>query len=301
MKDTKGTPPRAADEHQRNLQLQALAHPLVENHVFRSIEEYVLYLMHRKSYEEAATLCVRKDVLDWGCNVGYGMEILLSTASSVSGLDLSPAALETARKRVGKAARDIQLYDGTRCNFADSAFDVVTSFQVLEHISDYETYFREILRVLRPGGVVIFATPNAALRLVPGMKPWNEFHVHEFTAIELQEFLSKWFAAVDLRGLFGKEELYSVERNRVERAKRLATKAARARPIRAAIRRFVKRAVPWLVRIRAKVLSRRPGAQPPPLDSSQLPPFSTRDLLYKDSDLDEALDLFAVCQKTPCN
>ncbi|MGA2463627.1 MAG: class I SAM-dependent methyltransferase [Thermodesulfobacteriota bacterium] len=288
--------PRATDAHHQNLQLQAEQHPLVDDHTFSSIEEYVNHLIHLRAYEEAARLVAGKTVLDVGCNVGYGIQVLSSTASCVAGIDVSPQAIKAAQERLGSAA-DIRLYNGVQCSFANSSFDVVTSFQVIEHVSDYHAYFSEIIRLLRPGGMVLFTTPNACLRLDPGMKPWNEFHVREFTGSELQELLLKWFGTVEVRGLLGKEEVYQIERNRVERAK-IAARSQPARP-RPSFKGFVKRVFPWTVQIRNMLRTYVKGEEETSkLARSQIERFSTRDLFYKTDHLEDALDLMALCRKT---
>ena len=283
-------------DHQRNINLQAHEHPLVEDGVFKTMEDYILYLMHLKSYEEAREICVGKDVLDWGCNVGYGMEILAGTAASVAGLDLSEQAVTVARQRLGTRARDIQVYDGTRCAFPDQTFDVVTSFQVLEHISDYETYFNELLRVLRPGGLVILATPNAIVRLAPGMKPWNEFHVHEFAPSELREFLAARFSSVTIRGLFATDKFYRIERQRVERAKQDALAAQNPRGIVKSLKHKVKTNVPFALLVRDAILRAYSWRSAESLSPSELKEFSTADAYYREENLDNALDLMAICQ-----
>ncbi|HOP46426.1 MAG TPA: class I SAM-dependent methyltransferase [Desulfobacteraceae bacterium] len=283
--------------HQTNITRQANEHPLVVDSVFKTIEEYVLHLMHLKSYETASEICMGKDVLDWGCNVGYGMEILAKNAASVSGLDLSERAVIAARKRLGDKATQIHCYDGIRCAFANQSFDVVTSFQVLEHISDYDTYFNEIRRVLKPGGLAVFATPNALLRLEPGMKPWNEFHIHEFAPSELREFLMTRFPSVTIRGLFAIDQFYWIERNRVERAKQGVIAAQKARSISIMIKTFVKKHYPFTLRIR-DAMTRKNHTRPKTLSSSEIKQFTIADLFYRDENLDNALDLMAVCKKS---
>ena len=285
---------KATEAHQSNLQLQRDQHPLVDDQTFPSMEAYVSQLIHRKAYEEVARLVAGKTVLDVGCNVGYGLQVLASSAASIAGIDVSPKAVESAKRRLGSTA-DIRAYDGVRCSFESGSFDVVTSFQVLEHVSDTPAYFSEIIRLVRPGGIVVFTTPNARLRLDPGMKPWNQFHVREYTPAELKELLSARFDAVEVRGLFGNEELYEMERNRCERARA----AARARPagLRLAFRKTMKRALPWLAsarnawRVRARIAKEKERLAP-----AELNRFSTRDLFYKDDPLDDALDLMAICR-----
>ncbi len=79
----------AAEAHRSNLRLQVEQHPLVDDRSFPSMEAYVTHLIHLKAYEEVSRL-VGKAVLDVGCNVGYGLQILASTAASAAGIDVSP-------------------------------------------------------------------------------------------------------------------------------------------------------------------------------------------------------------------
>lgn len=284
-------------DHQRNIKLQAYDHPLVEDRSFWSIEEYVLHLIHLKAYETAAEISRGKSVLDWGCNMGYGMEILANTASSIAGLDLSERAVIAARRRLGAKATEIQFYKGTRCDFDDQAFDVVTSFQVIEHISDYDNYFGEILRVLRPGGLAIFTTPNALLRLAPRMRPWNQFHIHEFAPSELRELLITRFPSVIIHGLYATDQLYKIERDRVERARRGALAALHSRDIVKQIKAILKQWFPFVLRIRNLVST---PIMPPAeaLPPSEFTRFSTANLYFRAEYLDAALDLMALCKKS---
>jgi 2-polyprenyl-3-methyl-5-hydroxy-6-metoxy-1,4-benzoquinol methylase len=284
-----------SDSSLDNLRLQSNCHPLVEDQVFHSIEEYVLYLIHRKAYEEAAIYATNKAVLDWGCNVGYGIEVLMKTASSVAGLDVGAVAVESARKRLGDKV-EIQLYDGNTCNFASGRFDVVSSFQVIEHITDYERYFSEINRVLTAHGIALFSTPNAAIRLMPGMKPWNIFHVREFEPEELASFLGKWFASVSVFGLFGKRELFEIERNRVERAKQEVLLSTGNNKLSSYILKHYKKTCSWLFGVFDNIFG-VDANKLKPLDKVELARFNTSDLIYKDTELNCSLDLLAICRK----
>jgi SAM-dependent methyltransferase len=140
-------------------------------------------------------------------------------AGRVVGVDVSPRAIEAARERATGGRPEFIVTSGFALPFADASFDLVTSFQVLEHVPDPAPFLAELARVTRPGGSVILATPNAATRLYPGMTPWNRFHVREYRADELETLLTGAFAGVAVLGMFGAPELYETEIRRVDAAR----------------------------------------------------------------------------------
>jgi len=288
------------------IQYQADEHPLVPTDGFRSREEYALYLIHLTAYEEAARLATGKRVLDLGCNNGYGTERVAHTAARAAGVDVSPQSIEAAQQR--ESARDIEfrVIDGSRLPFDDESFDLVISFQVIEHIADYAPYLSEIRRVLATGGSVVFTTPNGPLRLDPDMKPWNPFHVREFSPSELRDLLQTWFPQVEIRGLFAGEELYDVEFGRMQRSRENARRryALEAQPsyrLKQSFVRVLRGVVPASVRarIRSAVGSETTTATGPDVAvQSFIARHSTADLFYRNDALDRALDLMAICTKS---
>jgi SAM-dependent methyltransferase len=202
------------------IRLQAEEHPLIDDKAPETLAEKCLHLMHVKAYDEAAARCAGRDVLDVGCNTGYGTVRLVPVARSVTGVDVSPAAVAAARTREGGEAATFEVIDGLGLPFPDDSFDLVTSFQVVEHVLDPVPYLQEIRRVLRPGGIAILTTPNAAIRLDPGMTPWNRFHVREYRADELKVALGEVFDEVEVLGMFGVPTLYDLEIERVDANRR---------------------------------------------------------------------------------
>jgi ubiquinone/menaquinone biosynthesis C-methylase UbiE len=300
------------------IRLQAEEHPLIEDEPPKTPVDHCLRLMHLKAYEEAATYAVGRDVLDVGCNTGYGTVQMMGGARRVVGVDVSPRAIETARRRAQEGVPEFVVTEGRDLPFADASFDLVTSFQVLEHVPDAPALLGELRRVVRPGGTIILTTPNAAVRLYPGMQPWNRFHVREYLPAELEDLLRHQFTAVRIRGMFGTATLYETEIQRVDAArKRVArteekVRRAEARAARAAARktrplpvRVARSAVPggtraWLRRVRrqgAPVAAVPPTIQSagPVMDFETYLHFSLADLFYADTDLDRAMDLMAVC------
>jgi SAM-dependent methyltransferase len=251
-----------------------------------SKSRYVLQLLHLKAYEEARDRADGLAVLDWGCNAGYGLEILTERASRVAGLDVAEHAVEASRRLRPELSDDIRLMQAGKAPFADDEFDVVCSFQVLEHVEDYGAYLGEIARVLRPGGCALLTTPNAALRLDPGMPPWNPFHRREFHPAELGPFLARWFGQVEVLGLFGTDRIERCERRRLEWARREARLRGRLGPLRPlydvvnqtrrGLRRMVERRVPERLQYWRR--------------------YDTAELCWQKDRLERALDLLAVCR-----
>lgn len=280
-----------------NIQFQADEHPLVFTGTFASLPEYCLHLMHQRAYEEAVALSKGKTVLDLGCNNGYGTSEIVRVSSHAVGLDISATAIADARQRFGDAGIDFRVFDGKRIPFDDHSFDVIVSFQVIEHVTDPRPYLHEITRVLRPDGVAVFTTPNAAIRLDPGMRPWNQFHTREFLAEELEDLLRTVFLGVSVRGLFAADALYNVEFERCQAALRAARQKAVLRSrVRSGLRGLAKAVLPDAAITVLKARRRGMAQQGARLDPNLQARYSTADFFYRSTNLARALDLMAICR-----
>ncbi len=95
------------------------------------------------------------DILDVGCGTGYNLT-LLSRYGRAQGVDMSREALEFCRRR---GVEQVTLHEADVLPFPDASFDLVTAFDVLEHIEDDRGALLEFGRVLRPGGYLLIYTP----------------------------------------------------------------------------------------------------------------------------------------------
>ncbi|HYN08744.1 MAG TPA: class I SAM-dependent methyltransferase [Vicinamibacterales bacterium] len=282
---------------------QAHHHFLMQTGEFADLEELGLHLRHQKAYDIAAGLSGDKRVLDYGCNNGYGTAYLAGWGRHVVGVDVSALALEHAPLRCRPSGPDYVRVDGLTIPFGDGVFDLIVSFQVIEHIADYARYLSELRRVLHPAGLLLMTTPNAQLRLDPGQPPWNEFHVHEFRGAELQGLLKEWFPCVTVTGLTTRGELYEVETRRLSRMKKMAQRQSQAVRWRARLARLLKRTIPapWVsAGSRAEAAVRGVGRQPAPrtrptLDAAVVAKYSPAQFILDGRDLDGAIDLVALC------
>lgn len=156
-----------------------------------------LWNEHVARYAFAALFSPGKRVLDAGCGSGYGAAALSRDARSVTGVDISLEAVQYARTQDPAARLRLAAASATALPFADGAFDLVTAFEVIEHLEDQAGLIREARRVLAPGGVLLVSTPNREYYAESrGEKGQNPFHVREFTAAEFQSELETAFPAV---------------------------------------------------------------------------------------------------------
>lgn len=82
-------------------------------------------------------------------------------AASVVGVEVDDEYVRFGKLRIaGLPEAEVLAYDGRALPFADQAFDVIESMDVIEHTPDDREYLRELTRVLAPGGVILLVTPN---------------------------------------------------------------------------------------------------------------------------------------------
>jgi SAM-dependent methyltransferase len=99
-------------------------------------------------------------VLDIGCGEGHFLHECVRRGARATGLEFRAASARHAGERCGIAdVRSAPL--GDRTVWPDREFDVVCSLDVIEHVHDLGTFFEDCVRVLRPGGWMLHATPGA--------------------------------------------------------------------------------------------------------------------------------------------
>ncbi len=186
--------------------------------------DYLIYVLHAATYDFAKPYVAGKRVLDLGCGTGYGTAGLAEVAADVTGVDIAPEAVAHARARYradGLRFETIGPIESADLPYPDDSFDVVVSFQVIEHVRAVGRYLSEVRRVLRPGGTFLCVTPDRTLRLFPGQRPWNEFHVTEYAPGELEAVLRTTFPQVDLYGMTASPEVLRAELRRYRRTRLL--------------------------------------------------------------------------------
>ena len=181
---------------------------------------YAIYLMHLASYEFAKQYTAGQRVLDLGCGSGDGAAMIAETARSVTAVDVSPEAVSYAAHKYGRPNLTFQQIKADELlPFPDQSFDVVLSFQVIEHVMDDAAYVREACRVLTEDGVLIVITPNRTTRLLAGQKPWNRWHVREYGSEELLRLLHQNGGDAAMQYMTARGEIARLELGRYARMK----------------------------------------------------------------------------------
>jgi SAM-dependent methyltransferase len=120
-------------------------------------------------------------------------------ACQAVGIDVDPGTVATAQSRYGGRA-SFMAADGTQLPFRTASFDLVTSFETLEHIAHATTFIGEVRRVLMPSGTLVLSTPNRDYTELNGHSCTNPYHVREYAPGELRKLLLPHFSSVELLG-----------------------------------------------------------------------------------------------------
>ncbi len=154
-----------------------------------------IWLEHWHRYHFAARWVAGKRVLDVACGEGYGSALLARSAALVTGVDISPQAIEHARAEYGRLSNArFACASCTQLPLPDASVDIAISFETLEHIHEQEAFIDELARVLAPGGVLLISCPNK-VEYTDNRGFVNEFHVKELYREELRALLERRFPA----------------------------------------------------------------------------------------------------------
>lgn len=145
-------------------------------------------------------------ILDVGCAAGYFLRVVQGEGHDVWGVELSPAiakeaiaALGPDRVHVGTLDHAVEAMD-----FRPGSFDLVTLWDVIEHVPDMQAVLRRIRELLAPGGHLLLETQNVASRWARLLgRRWHHYkhqeHLYHFTPATIRRALQDCgFAVVEL-------------------------------------------------------------------------------------------------------
>ncbi|WP_395374404.1 methyltransferase domain-containing protein [Marinicella sp. W31] len=151
-----------------------------------------IWYEHMHRYAMLEPVIKGKTVLDAACGEGYGSHMLSQWADSVVGVDIDEQAITHAHKRYQIDNLEFKQSDVLQLPFADDHFDVVVSFETLEHLAEHEALLTEFKRVLKSDGCLIISTPDKAeYSDKTGFD--NAYHVKELYQHEFKDLLDQFF------------------------------------------------------------------------------------------------------------
>ncbi len=148
----------------------------VDAHDERAYQEYVSFIRRFAGKEDRA--------LDLGCGTGLSTFMLSKELRDVVGVDISLIFIKIAQEKHQAPNIEFKCADILNLPFADGSFDIVSSFLTLEHIYDVAGALSEMVRVAKPGGLVIVLAPNL-------LSPFNEVY-NLIDAFSLKKNRLRW-------------------------------------------------------------------------------------------------------------
>jgi len=134
----------------------------------------------------------KQKLLDIGCGTGVFLEFFWSCGFDLTGIDLSPDMLASAREKMGQRV-DLHLGDAEHLPFEDREFDYASLMTVLEFVDDPEQVLREAARVARKGVLITFLNRSSlygwSVRL--GKKQSSLSRAHWYTWTEMRELIQR--------------------------------------------------------------------------------------------------------------
>jgi len=153
------------------------------------ISPYGTLISHLQRYRFAASHAAGRTVLDLGCGAGYGLSLM--EPSHGTGIDLSAEAVALAQSLSQDGGNTYRQGDVTAVDLGE-AYDVVTNFEVIEHLADHHALFDTAARHLKPEGAFLISLPNP----IQHGSERNEFHLRDLNSGHFAAMLKDRFADV---------------------------------------------------------------------------------------------------------
>lgn len=148
----------------------------------RQVGQQLLALMPITTRAASAT-----QVIDMGCGTGYFSAKLHQQGFAVTAADLSAAMLEQAQQRCGQDCLYLQT-DAENIGMADNSYDIAFSSLALQWCDDLSVPLRELQRVVKSGGIILFTTLIEG-SLVELKQAWSQIdteqHVNAFKSLQV--------------------------------------------------------------------------------------------------------------------
>lgn len=145
---------------------------------------------HLKRYEFILPYIENKTVLDMACGSGYGSNIISDKAKFVIGGDISDEIIQYCKYHYKKNNLRFGVFDIQDMPYPADTFDVIVSFETIEHLSDGNDFLNEVCRVISKNGILIISTPI-------GGPYGNPYHLSYYQKADL-DILNEYFEDIEI-------------------------------------------------------------------------------------------------------
>ncbi len=146
---------------------------------------------HWARYRYVAPMVAGKRTLDIACGAGYGSALLAETAQHVTGGDISPETITYCQTHYQRENLKFEITDIRNINYPDRSFEMICSFETLEHVVEGELFLKETARLLTDDGILIISTPL-------GGPVGNPYHLAYYQQGTFADYLHNFFEEVQL-------------------------------------------------------------------------------------------------------
>lgn len=152
---------------------------------------YGTLIAHLQRYKFAKVITEKRaSHLDLGCGIGYGLA-MLGCPRGV-GVDISAEAVDLAKQHYGESSLSFHQADLNDLELG-LKFDMITSFEVIEHLTDHHVLLRTAVRHIAEEGVFIISIPNPTYH----GSALNPYHLHDISPAQMVAMLESYFMQVD--------------------------------------------------------------------------------------------------------
>ena len=112
--------------------------------------------LNTKRFDDLAEYSLKGNILDIGCGAGFFLDVASKNGLNTFGIELSSEATKKTK------LRHPNVFNGTLedAKYPDGFFDIITIFDLIEHVMDPNQTIKEVNRILNPGGLAVFTTPD---------------------------------------------------------------------------------------------------------------------------------------------
>lgn len=151
---------------------------------------------HLLRYQFARKFVKGKIVLDIASGDGYGASMLAASAKRVTGVELSENSTKMAKVKYS-SNKNLNFIHSNALSFLKNnkkRYDVIVSFETIEHIAKYQLFLSLLKANLKPKGILILSTPEKRFSDFFAGGTFNPYHIKEFYYSEIKALCTKVFS-----------------------------------------------------------------------------------------------------------